>query len=509
MITRVRSHQPPRPTRGGFTLIELLVVVLIIGIVIAFILVAAGEGVQRAYEKGTLTLITKLETGLNDRLEALTSQQPEINGAHQFMATITVNSTGVTIADSWTRRAQVIAMYDLIRAEIPDVFFLNYNARAGTGSASAIAKSYPLNFGGGAYPGTPIGNANSGAAPYILPLGNSIIGLTNPSLGLAPGPGAGNISNPVGTGIFGASYNAAAGIYKQLYQALNIVSKNGYDGVDNNGDKIVDDLAEGGVTLDQMHSLLVNHTHKTARAEMLYAVLVEGVGPLGSVFKRDDFTNREVGDTDGDGLMEFIDGWGEPIQFFRWPIYYSYVGSDSQKGFQLYGQQEQRQQDPLDPNGLLMSPAWFSGNFNVPSPTLGSISLGAELFIRNFHTLLEPNLGANPAANFRWDRTGSLPRRAFYSKFLILSGGRDKEPGVGMLDKDYTEYGGTTFTFPTGNLANDVAAVTLIENNAAQVPPTARSGIFLQDAINSTVLQDLGVDDITNQGLQSPGTGVR
>ncbi len=52
---------------------------------------------------------------------------------------------------------------------------------------------------------------------------------------------------------------------------------------------------------------------------MLYALLVEGRGPLGSVFSRDDFTDREVQDTDGDGLPEFVDAWGQPLQFFRWP----------------------------------------------------------------------------------------------------------------------------------------------------------------------------------------------
>ena len=62
---------------------------------------------------------------------------------------------------------------------------------------------------------------------------------------------------------------------------------------------------------------------------MLYAILVEGAGPLGSVFNRDDFTDKEVHDTDGDGLPEFVDAWGQPLQFFRWPLLYH---SDIQRG---------------------------------------------------------------------------------------------------------------------------------------------------------------------------------
>lgn len=32
------------------------------------------------------------------------------------------------------------------------------------------------------------------------------------------------------------------------------------------------------------------------------------------------FTAREIGDTDQDGALEFVDGWGQPILFLRWPV---------------------------------------------------------------------------------------------------------------------------------------------------------------------------------------------
>ena len=52
--------------------------------------------------------------------------------------------------------------------------------------------------------------------------------------------GAGNNANAVGTGIYGASYNTAAGIYKNLGYLPA-----GYDGVDNNYNGMIDDSAEG------------------------------------------------------------------------------------------------------------------------------------------------------------------------------------------------------------------------------------------------------------------------
>ena len=137
---------------------------------------------------------------------------------------------------------------------------------------------------------------------------------THPELGLT------------GSGINGASYTAAAALYKNLGYAPI-----GYDMIDNDGNGLVDDWPEAisGGNASQIAANLKAHKHNTARAEMLYAILVEGAGPLGSVFNRDDFTDKEVRDTDGDGLPEFVDAWGQPLQFFRWPLLYH---SDIQRG---------------------------------------------------------------------------------------------------------------------------------------------------------------------------------
>ena len=54
-------------------MLELLIVMVIIGIIIAFILVAAFDGLRRAEERATQALISKLDAGLNDRLDSLTT----------------------------------------------------------------------------------------------------------------------------------------------------------------------------------------------------------------------------------------------------------------------------------------------------------------------------------------------------------------------------------------------------------------------------------------------------
>ncbi len=58
---------------------------------------------------------------------------------------------------------------------------------------------------------------------------------------------------------------------------------------------------------------------ETESAELLYFALTAstsyGVGSVDS----DRFTDEEIADTDEDGLPEFVDAWGQPLRFYRWP----------------------------------------------------------------------------------------------------------------------------------------------------------------------------------------------
>jgi prepilin-type N-terminal cleavage/methylation domain-containing protein len=60
-------------------------------------------------------------------------------------------------------------------------------------------------------------------------------------------------------------------------------------------------------------------TDTTESSELLYYILVVS-GTFGSSpVDADQFSGIEVADTDEDGLPEFIDAWGEPLRFYRWP----------------------------------------------------------------------------------------------------------------------------------------------------------------------------------------------
>ncbi len=535
--------------RSGFTLLELLVVVAIIGIIVAFITAAAADGIRRAEERQTQALIVKLETAVADRMDALMLIPAPVNRAHKWLAAI--HSTVVKQNDSLNpfgvipsqERAQIIARIDMIRAEMPETWF-----PLGT-PLTASGATYLVSYGGNAYPSNSAGSLDA----YTLPMGARVLDTSGGAYS------SGTITTSVlkidgqsgypfdptydldGSGILGASYGAAAGIAKGLG-----AKPQGHDGVDNDGNGYTDDYAEwifgeavGGPTDTLIRAHLASHDPKTARAEMLYAVLVEGQGALGSVFSSDSFTDREVRDTDGDGLPEFVDAWGEPIQFFRWPTYY--IDSDLgvtqptpgvpsgnnaslfQRGYLPYNSTlDLRQQCILDPAQTLVAPAWWGTAVNdlaiyaspsgLPSPP-ATISTSALEFQRQFFSLLDPDFAGGGGT--KWDRSGQSLRRAYFCKHLVISSGPDKTLGIGLI------------TDPT---AISPLTLILIENQAAQASLVSdggganRSGVLYQgiasvaqpftpalslSSLPSYTIYHGSMDDISNQNLSGPGTGVR
>lgn len=70
-----------------------------------------------------------------------------------------------------------------------------------------------------------------------------------------------------------------------------------------------------------------------------------------------------LADTDGDGLKELVDGWGQPLMFFRFPT----ANGDLQAAAPS---SSSTSNDPLDPTGTLANPGWtqrstYENLFNV------------------------------------------------------------------------------------------------------------------------------------------------
>jgi hypothetical protein len=54
-------------------------------------------------------------------------------------------------------------------------------------------------------------------------------------------------------------------------------------------------------------------------SEILYDFLTQSNALGDTPVANDTFTPAEVKDTDNDGLPEFLDAWGNPLRFYRWP----------------------------------------------------------------------------------------------------------------------------------------------------------------------------------------------
>ena len=74
-------------------------------------------------------------------------------------------------------------------------------------------------------------------------------------------------------------------------------------------------------------------------AECLYMIIMNATGDGEA---RTLFGEQDIDDTDGDGAPEFVDGWGRPIEFIRWPTGYV-VRSDVMSG------DASGDHDPFDP----------------------------------------------------------------------------------------------------------------------------------------------------------------
>lgn len=94
-----------------------------------------------------------------------------------------------------------------------------------------------------------------------------------------------------------------------------------------------------------------------ANAELLYLVVMNGDPEARSLF-----AEREVNDVDKNGLNEFIDGWGNPICWFRWapgldssdrqPLI-----SDVESQLNNFGSLDAKDKDPFDPS--CVGDGWF------------------------------------------------------------------------------------------------------------------------------------------------------
>ena len=122
-------------------------------------------------------------------------------------------------------------------------------------------------------------------------------------------------------GVFGVTSEVITGIArKDFYRQLFPQRFEDLGSPDANMNGVPDVLeAVPGVNLAVLATQTGASRHVTESSELLYFALTRmqsfGVPPV----SESEFGDTEVRDTDGDGLMEFVDGWERPLRFYRWP----------------------------------------------------------------------------------------------------------------------------------------------------------------------------------------------
>lgn len=135
--------------------------------------------------------------------------------------------------------------------------------------------------------------------------------------------------------------------------------------------------------------------------------------PRGGVkFSADDL-HSAAQDTNGDGLKEIVDAWGNPMAFYRFPTgnpldpNYAYTPAAELDRATPAGNAATR--NPLDPEGVLLDQKWNNPSvWNGPSKN----QMGAYWFEQVCHLVHDPS-------------SPKLPPRAFNTPFVIASAGRD------------------------------------------------------------------------------------
>ncbi len=80
----------------------------------------------------------------------------------------------------------------------------------------------------------------------------------------------------------------------------------------------VEQLNEVSPVARRYKGLIASANNNVTSSELLYLIVMRGAAADQDVIGH--FRPDEIADTNGNGLQEFVDGWGNPIRFRRWPV---------------------------------------------------------------------------------------------------------------------------------------------------------------------------------------------
>lgn len=247
--------------RSGFTLLELLMVITIISIMLTLSVVIMSGLLGSAKEEATSATIQKIDRLLQQRTEAF---ERAFNGARR---TQYINGTLALLLDPNQDGNRDDDGIFGVRDEVVEIL----------AKKAAFRFEFPQRMDE-LIVGTPNGDINGNGLPDVI---EKAIAIPSAKAQL------------LADGVAAPSDAQIQGLVDSRW-ALHVANAT--------------PLPPGSKVME-----------KTESSELLYYTLA-AAGSFGAgAVDVDRFTNEEVKDTDGDGLPEFVDAWGEPLRFYRWP----------------------------------------------------------------------------------------------------------------------------------------------------------------------------------------------
>jgi len=174
------------------------------------------------------------------------------------------------------------------------------------------------------------------------------------------------------------------------------------------------------------------HKSVTESAECLYYIIFQGK-TLDAEPADEDRMKNAIKDTDRDGLMEFVDAWGNPLRFYRWPTRLVRPGLPA---------------TPLDPT--TGNPSAFDNtdvyqritSFMLPGISLEMLQQDSDDTLNKLYRVPPSPWNGNAAA---FEYKSNSPTLSFhtvstFNRFIIVSAGPDGVLGL-YEPSDIANYG--------------------------------------------------------------------
>lgn len=266
MYTNI-SKQSPRK-RTGFTLVELLVAIAIIGVLVGMVLFSLAGAQTDSKITRTKGTIEKINSVILEEWEKYRYRAARLDIDGNLLRPEKALGGQPRLSPREGARMRMIVLRDLMRMEMPDRW--------------PDILSPPTNYKAALFTYDNVDGVMNNDAPYYV--GERVV------------PGKLNIYR---AGLRSSLRRLAPGVQVPAFTSPTTVAVSEYP------------------RMNQLPVELLTH----GGAELLYMIVANANYSGGSALE--GFRSSEIGDIDEDGLPEFLDAWGNPITWIRWPSGFS------------------------------------------------------------------------------------------------------------------------------------------------------------------------------------------